>query len=157
MREPAHLTHTHTHTHTLPLALSLFLLLLLHACACALCRYANRARNIRNKVIINQDSATKQIQMLHATIARLQRELTAYVVHPSLSACTCSSVCMASPALLHRAHRPFRLLAVRSSLSLSHLLHAATSQRCFVALSAAECASLSFVSGIACIKSPHSF
>ena len=61
-------THTHTHTHTLQLR------------ACARHRYANRARNIRNKVIINQDSATRQIQMLHATIARLQRELTAYVV-----------------------------------------------------------------------------
>jgi len=41
-------------------------------------KYANRARNIKNKVVINQDSATRQIQMLHTTIARLQRELSAY-------------------------------------------------------------------------------
>jgi len=41
-------------------------------------KYANRTRNIRNKIVINQDSSSKQIQMLHETVAKLQRELTAY-------------------------------------------------------------------------------
>ena len=35
-------------------------------------------RNIKNKVVINQDSASRQIQMLHETIAKLTREVTTY-------------------------------------------------------------------------------
>lgn len=41
-------------------------------------KYANRTRNIKNKIVINQDSASRQIEMLHNTIAKLQRELTQY-------------------------------------------------------------------------------
>ena len=41
-------------------------------------KYANRTRNIKNKVVINQDSASRQIQMLHETIAKLTREVTMY-------------------------------------------------------------------------------
>eukprot|EP00039_Didymoeca_costata_P026262 m.15432 g.15432 ORF g.15432 m.15432 type:complete len:1457 (-) comp5399_c0_seq1:118-4488(-) len=41
-------------------------------------KYANRARNIKNKVVVNQDSASRQIQMLHETIAKMQKELNTY-------------------------------------------------------------------------------
>lgn len=38
-------------------------------------KYANRARNIKNKVVVNQDSASAQIQKMHETIQKLQLEL----------------------------------------------------------------------------------
>jgi len=41
-------------------------------------KYANRARNIKNKVSANQDSASKQVQALRQQIAALQVELTEY-------------------------------------------------------------------------------
>ncbi|XP_051532396.1 kinesin-like protein KIF21B isoform X5 [Myxocyprinus asiaticus] len=41
-------------------------------------KYANRARNIKNKVIMNQDKTSQQINALRAEIARLQMELMEY-------------------------------------------------------------------------------
>uniref|UniRef100_A0A8C0IV97 Kinesin family member 21A n=1 Tax=Chelonoidis abingdonii TaxID=106734 RepID=A0A8C0IV97_CHEAB len=41
-------------------------------------KYANRARNIKNKVMINQDRASQQINGLRSEIARLQMELMEY-------------------------------------------------------------------------------
>ncbi|XP_044530853.1 kinesin-like protein KIF21B [Gracilinanus agilis] len=41
-------------------------------------KYANRARNIKNKVIVNQDKTSQQISALRAEIARLQMELMEY-------------------------------------------------------------------------------
>ncbi|KAK1906277.1 Kinesin-like protein KIF21A [Dissostichus eleginoides] len=41
-------------------------------------KYANRARNIKNKVIVNQDKASQQISTLRTEIARLQMELMEY-------------------------------------------------------------------------------
>lgn len=41
-------------------------------------KYANRARNIKNKVVINQDKTSQQISALRAEIARLQMELMEY-------------------------------------------------------------------------------
>ncbi|KAK5849193.1 hypothetical protein PBY51_008853 [Eleginops maclovinus] len=41
-------------------------------------KYANRARNIKNKVIVNQDKASQQISALRTEIARLQMELMEY-------------------------------------------------------------------------------
>lgn len=41
-------------------------------------RYANRARNIKNKVFVNQDKTTKQIAQLKAEIERLNYELMQY-------------------------------------------------------------------------------
>jgi len=41
-------------------------------------KYANRARNIKNKVVANQDTASKQIQVLRQQLAALQLELTEY-------------------------------------------------------------------------------
>lgn len=38
-------------------------------------KYANRARNIKNKVIANQDKASKQMAALRAEIVTLQQEL----------------------------------------------------------------------------------
>lgn len=38
-------------------------------------KYANRARNIKNKVTANQDKASKQLAQLRAEIATLQQEL----------------------------------------------------------------------------------
>lgn len=38
-------------------------------------KYANRARNIKNKVMVNQDRASQQISALRTEIARLQMEL----------------------------------------------------------------------------------
>uniref|UniRef100_A0A8C7RRA2 Kinesin family member 21A n=1 Tax=Oncorhynchus mykiss TaxID=8022 RepID=A0A8C7RRA2_ONCMY len=40
--------------------------------------YANRARNIKNKVMVNQDKASQQISALRTDIARLQMELMEY-------------------------------------------------------------------------------
>ncbi|XP_061688758.1 kinesin-like protein KIF21B isoform X2 [Syngnathoides biaculeatus] len=41
-------------------------------------KYANRARNIKNKVVVNQDKTSQQISALRAEIARLQMELMDY-------------------------------------------------------------------------------
>lgn len=41
-------------------------------------KYANRARNIKNKVVVNQDKASQQISTLRAEVARLQMELMEY-------------------------------------------------------------------------------
>uniref|UniRef100_A0A8B9RN53 Kinesin family member 21B n=1 Tax=Astyanax mexicanus TaxID=7994 RepID=A0A8B9RN53_ASTMX len=41
-------------------------------------KYANRARNIKNKVVVNQDKTSQQINALRAEIARLQMELMEY-------------------------------------------------------------------------------
>ncbi|XP_077460180.1 kinesin-like protein KIF21B isoform X3 [Stigmatopora argus] len=41
-------------------------------------KYANRARNIKNKVVVNQDKTSQQITALRAEIARLQMELLEY-------------------------------------------------------------------------------
>nr|XP_008539294.1 PREDICTED: kinesin-like protein KIF21B [Equus przewalskii] len=41
-------------------------------------KYANRARNIKNKVVVNQDKTSQQISALRAEIARLQMELMEY-------------------------------------------------------------------------------
>ncbi|XP_077384890.1 kinesin-like protein KIF21B isoform X2 [Festucalex cinctus] len=41
-------------------------------------KYANRARNIKNKVVVNQDKTSQQITALRAEIARLQMELMEY-------------------------------------------------------------------------------
>uniref|UniRef100_UPI00398EF0F8 kinesin-like protein KIF21B n=1 Tax=Pristiophorus japonicus TaxID=55135 RepID=UPI00398EF0F8 len=41
-------------------------------------KYANRARNIKNKVVVNQDKTSQQISALRAEIVRLQMELMEY-------------------------------------------------------------------------------
>ncbi|XP_066929588.1 kinesin-like protein KIF21A isoform X3 [Clytia hemisphaerica] len=41
-------------------------------------KYANRARNIKNKVVVNQDKASKQIALLRQEIQQLSLELTEY-------------------------------------------------------------------------------
>ncbi|XP_078536066.1 kinesin-like protein KIF21A isoform X4 [Lissotriton helveticus] len=41
-------------------------------------KYANRARNIKNKVMVNQDKASQQINALRSEITRLQMELMEY-------------------------------------------------------------------------------
>ncbi|KAL0612198.1 Kinesin-like protein KIF21A, partial [Plecturocebus cupreus] len=41
-------------------------------------KYANRARNIKNKVTVNQDRASQQINALRSEITRLQMELMEY-------------------------------------------------------------------------------
>lgn len=41
-------------------------------------KYANRARNIKNRVMVNQDRASQQISALRTEIARLQMELMEY-------------------------------------------------------------------------------
>ncbi|XP_031568029.1 kinesin-like protein KIF21A [Actinia tenebrosa] len=41
-------------------------------------KYANRARNIKNKVVVNQDKASKQISMLRAEIQKLTMELVEF-------------------------------------------------------------------------------
>ena len=41
-------------------------------------KYANRARNIKNKVTINQDKTSKQIAALRSEVASLQDELMDY-------------------------------------------------------------------------------
>lgn len=40
--------------------------------------YANRARNIQNKVMLNQDKSSQQVQALRQQIMTLQLELTEY-------------------------------------------------------------------------------
>lgn len=41
-------------------------------------KYANRAKNIRNKVVINQDKSSQTISMLRREIQQLQLELIEY-------------------------------------------------------------------------------
>ncbi|KAF6779862.1 hypothetical protein AHF37_00633 [Paragonimus kellicotti] len=41
-------------------------------------KYANRARNIRNRVVMNQDKTSKQLAMLRAQLAALQEEVDEY-------------------------------------------------------------------------------
>ncbi len=41
-------------------------------------KYANRARNIQNKVMVNQDKTSRQIAALRADVARLEAELMEY-------------------------------------------------------------------------------
>lgn len=41
-------------------------------------QYANRARNIKNKAVVNQDSASRQIQLLQDTIQKLTMEVMEY-------------------------------------------------------------------------------
>jgi hypothetical protein len=41
-------------------------------------KYANRARNIKNKVVANQDKTSRQIASLKAQVQELQEELMAY-------------------------------------------------------------------------------
>ena len=49
-------------------------------------KYANRARNIKNKVIANQDKASKQLAILRQEIMQLQSELMEF---KSVSFLTC--------------------------------------------------------------------
>ena len=41
-------------------------------------KYANRARNIKNRVIINQDKTSRTISLLRQEIQQLQLELMEY-------------------------------------------------------------------------------
>jgi len=41
-------------------------------------KYANRARNIQNKVVINQDKSSRTIQLLRLEIQQLQLEIMEY-------------------------------------------------------------------------------
>ena len=41
-------------------------------------KYANRARNIKNKVVVNQDKTSRQIAELRAQVMQLQEELLDY-------------------------------------------------------------------------------
>lgn len=52
-------------------------------------KYANRARNIKNKVMVNQDKASQQISALRTEIARLQMELMEYKTVSSSKQVTC--------------------------------------------------------------------
>lgn len=46
-------------------------------------KYANRARNIQNKVVVNQDKSSRTIQLLRQEIQQLQLEIMEYkqVIH----------------------------------------------------------------------------
>lgn len=48
-------------------------------------RYSNRARNIKNKVVVNQDKTSKQIAELKAEIERLKCELIQFKTSSSLT------------------------------------------------------------------------
>jgi len=41
-------------------------------------KYANRARNIQNKVVVNQDKSSRTIQLLRLEIQQLQLEIMEY-------------------------------------------------------------------------------
>lgn len=41
-------------------------------------KYANRARNIQNKVVVNQDKSSRTIQLLRQEIQELQLEIMEY-------------------------------------------------------------------------------
>ena len=51
-------------------------------------KYANRARNIQNKVVVNQDKTSKQIAAMRLEIKLLQEELVEYK-----QVCCCKLVC----------------------------------------------------------------
>lgn len=55
-------------------------------------KYANRARNIKNKVVVNQDKASQQISALRTEIARLQMELMEYRTVRKRCHCTIEAV-----------------------------------------------------------------
>lgn len=62
-------------------------------------KYANRARNIKNKVVVNQDKTSQQIGALRAEVARLQMELLEYKAvsaprTPSCGAAALHGVCL---------------------------------------------------------------
>lgn len=58
-------------------------------------KYANRARNIKNKVVVNQDKTSKQLTELRAQIQTLQVELAEYKqVSGSRCQPTCVCVCV---------------------------------------------------------------
>lgn len=48
-------------------------------------KYANRARNIKNKVVVNQDMTSRQLSSMRAEIQTLQAELLQYKLVRSLS------------------------------------------------------------------------
>ena len=54
-------------------------------------KYANRARNIKNKVVANQDKASRQIASLRAEIQALQQELSEYKTVSNCSLCSAQS------------------------------------------------------------------
>lgn len=54
-------------------------------------KYANRAQNIKNKVVVNQDKTSQQISALRAEIARLQMELMEYKAVSSRRRSTCAA------------------------------------------------------------------
>jgi len=41
-------------------------------------KYANRARNIKNRVVVNQDKASQQLAKLRAELQAVQAELLEY-------------------------------------------------------------------------------
>lgn len=62
-------------------------------------KYANRARNIKNRVTVNQDKTSKQIASLRAEILALQTELLEYktvsftnLIHNLLDYCSTSNI-----------------------------------------------------------------
>lgn len=59
-------------------------------------KYANRARNIKNKVVVNQDKASQQISALRTEIARLQMELMEYRTVRELCRCTLKCIDLSS-------------------------------------------------------------
>jgi len=50
-------------------------------------KYANRARNIKNRVVVNQDKASQQLAKLRAELQAIQAELLEYK-----AVCICSVV-----------------------------------------------------------------
>ena len=50
-------------------------------------KYANRARNIKNKVTVNQDKTSKQIAAMRVEIMQLQEELNEYKSVSDVSGC----------------------------------------------------------------------
>jgi len=49
-------------------------------------KYANRARNIKNKVVVNQDKASQQLAKLRSELQAVQAELLEYK-----AVCICSA------------------------------------------------------------------
>ena len=52
-------------------------------------KYANRARNIKNKVVVNQDKASLQLAKLRAELQAVQAELLEYKAVCSFSVAVC--------------------------------------------------------------------
>jgi len=50
-------------------------------------KYANRARNIKNRVVVNQDKASQQLAKLRSELQAIQAELLEYK-----AVCICSVV-----------------------------------------------------------------